>query len=209
MSLIPTVTCRRCGYEYKAINRRCPNCGTRRVQQSERTPAGTPSTVKGTAASNRASMNARWQLIFGIILILAIILAVIVMVTVSLNGADSTPVATPTPSASSAQTTAAPTATPTPTPSIQVTSVTIAYYDDPRTEFGVTIGGSPTPVTAKVYPVDVEAEVNWSVKEGGEDIISISVDDDGTCEVEGIATGSAILVAECGGVSAECTVYSG
>ena len=102
-----------------------------------------------------------------------------------------------------------PTATPTPSESIQVTSVTIAYYDDPRTEFGVTIGGSPTPVTAKVYPVDVEAEVNWSVKEGGEDIISISIDDDGTCEVEGIGNGSAVLVAECGGVSAECTVYSG
>lgn len=209
MSLIPTVTCRRCGYEYKASHRRCPNCGTRRVQQSERVPSGTPSTVKGTAASNRASMNARWQLIFGILLVLAIILAVIVMVTVSLNGADSTPVATPTPSASSAAATTTPTVTPTPSPSIQVTSVTIAYYDDPRTEFGVTIGGSPTPVTAKVYPVDVEADVNWSIKEGGEDVISISVDDDGTCEVEGISSGSAVLVAECGGVSAECTVYAG
>ena len=151
-------------------------------------------------------MNARWQMIFGIALVLAIILAVIVMVTVSLNGEDATPVATPTPSASSqAGATPTPTATPTPSESIQVTSVTIAYYDDPR----VTIGGSPTPVTAKVYPVDVEAEVNWSVKEGGEDIISISIDDDGTCEVEGIGNGSAVLVAECGGVSAECTVYSG
>lgn len=210
MSLIPTVTCRRCGYEYKATSRRCPNCGTRRVQQSGRTPAGTPSTVKGTAANGRASMNARWQMIFGIVLVLAIILAVIVMVTVSLNGEDATPVATPTPSASSqAGATPTPTATPTPSESIQVTSVTIAYYDEPRTEFGVTIGGSPTPVTAKVYPVDVEAEVKWSVKEGGEDIISISVDDDGTCEVEGIGSGSAVLVAECGGVSAECTVFSG
>ena len=100
MSLIPMVTCRRCGYEYKVTSRRCPNCGTRRVQQSGRTPAGTPSTVKGTAANGRASMNARWQMIFGIVLVLAIILAVIVMVTVSLNGEDATPVATPTPSAS-------------------------------------------------------------------------------------------------------------
>lgn len=146
------------------------------------------------------------------ILVLAVIIAVVVLVTVSLNGEDSTAVATPTQSEeteTSTTPTATPTPTPTPTPTVQVTSVSITYYDDPRTEFGVTIGGSPTPVTAKVYPVDADAEVNWSIKEGGEDIISISVDDDGTCEVSGIGTGSAVLVAECGGVTAECTVYSG
>ena len=109
MSIIPEVKCRRCGESFSALRSRCPNCGTRRVSQSNRTPAPTPSTVKGTAAYERAETNTRWQLIFGLILVIAVILAVIVMVSTSLSGLDNQSgrgsrnnvTATPTPSAES------------------------------------------------------------------------------------------------------------
>jgi len=206
MSFIPTVTCRRCGHQYSAIHRRCPNCGTRRVQQSGRTPAGTPSTVRGTAANARAASNAKWQMIFGLILVAAIIIAVIVLVSSGLNGEGAKPTATPSVSISAAAT-PSPSPTPTPSPTVAVSSVTICYNDDPRTEFAVSKGGTPTPVTAKVYPVDVDTPVNWTVSD--ESIISISVGDDGTCKVTGVGKGTATLTAECGGVKAECKVYCG
>ena len=81
MSVIPEVKCRRCGESFSALRSRCPNCGTRRVTQSARTPGTTPSTVKGTASYERAETNTKWQIIFGLILVAAVILAVIVMVT--------------------------------------------------------------------------------------------------------------------------------
>ena len=62
MSVIPEVKCRRCGESFSALRSRCPNCGTRRVAQSGRTPATTPGTVKGTAAYERAETNTKWQI---------------------------------------------------------------------------------------------------------------------------------------------------
>lgn len=92
------VTCRRCGETFSSMRSRCPNCGTRRVVQSSRTPGTTPGTVKGTAAYKRQDANAKWQLVFGLILVVSVILAVTVMVTTSLDGLDGTVVrATPTP----------------------------------------------------------------------------------------------------------------
>ena len=90
MSVIPEVKCRRCGQSFSALRSRCPNCGTRRVAQSGRTPAATPGTVKGTAAYERAETNTKWQMIFGLILVVAVILAVIVMVSTGLNDNGST-----------------------------------------------------------------------------------------------------------------------
>ena len=128
MSVIPQVKCRRCGESFSALRSRCPNCGTRRVSQSSRTPAPTPSTVKGTAAYERAETNTRWQMIFGLILVVAVILAVIVMVSTSLNGLDNQSgkgsnnniVATPTPTVNLAPTVEPPpTPTPTPTPTVE------------------------------------------------------------------------------------------
>ena len=87
MPMIPEVKCRRCGETFSSLRSRCPNCGTRRVTQSSRTPSPTPGTVKGTAAYERAETNAKWQIIFGLILVTAVVLAVIVMVTTSLEGA--------------------------------------------------------------------------------------------------------------------------
>ena len=88
MSMIPEVKCRRCGETFSSMRSRCPNCGTRRVTQSSRTPSTTPGTVRGTASYERAETNTKWQLIFGLILVVAVVLAVIVMVTTSLEGMD-------------------------------------------------------------------------------------------------------------------------
>ncbi len=204
MSFIPTVTCRRCGHQYSAIHRQCPKCGTRRSQQSGRTPAGTPSTVKGTAANGRAAVNAKWQMIFGLILVAAIIIAVIVLVSVSLNGADSKPAATtPPPSQSAAP--ASPSPSPSPSPTPNVTSLKIRYYNEERKEFAVSIGGTPTPLNAEVYPKDVEAKVEWTIAD--ESIATINVKDDGTVEVTGVKSGNTTLTAACGGVTAQCKVY--
>ena len=87
MGMIPDVRCRRCGQTFSSLRSRCPNCGTRRVSQSSRTPAATPGTVKGTASYERAEANTKWQMIFGLILVVSVILAVIVMVSTSMDGA--------------------------------------------------------------------------------------------------------------------------
>lgn len=206
MSFIPTVTCRRCGHQYSGIHRRCPNCGTRRVQQSGRTPAGTSSTVRGTAANGRAAVNAKWQMVFGLILVAAIIIAVIVLVTVSLNGEDSNPAVTINQASSISPTpTPTPTLTPTPTPTVTVTSIKIRYYNEERKEFAVSVGGTPTPINAEVYPKDVTASVEWAIADSK--IASINVKDDGTVEVKGVKSGNTTLTATCGGITATCKVY--
>ena len=97
MSMIPQVKCRRCGASFSALRSSCPNCGTRRVTQSGRTPGATPGTVKGTASYERAETNTKWQMIFGLILVVAVILAVIVMVTTSLKSPNGIPGAKGTP----------------------------------------------------------------------------------------------------------------
>ena len=97
MSMIPEVKCRRCGETFSSMRSRCPNCGTRRVTQSGRTPGTTPGTVRGTASYERAETNTKWQMIFGLILVVAVILAVIVMVSTSLEGTEKRGNATITP----------------------------------------------------------------------------------------------------------------
>ena len=133
MSLIPEVKCRRCGETFSSLRSRCPNCGTRRVSQSTRTPGATPGTVKGTASYDRAAANTRWQMIFGLILVVAVILAVIVMVSTSLNGNGASGTkATPTPAQNSDALPTAetpPTPTPSPTPPPQ-TSIVLTFTGD-------------------------------------------------------------------------------
>ena len=113
MGLIPQITCRRCGTKFSAVRRRCPNCGTRRVQQSSRIPGTTPSAVTGTAANARVNTNRKWQLIFAAILVVAVIIALIVMITVSLNEAEEV---SSSAKQNAPEMTAVPTPTPTPTP---------------------------------------------------------------------------------------------
>ena len=123
MPMIPEVKCRRCGETFSSLRSRCPNCGTRRVTQSSRTPSPTPGTVKGTAAYERAETNTKWQIIFGLILVAAVVLAVIVMVTTSLEGADvkqqTTVITPPVVTEYVPQIEEPPTPPPTPTPTVE------------------------------------------------------------------------------------------
>ena len=213
MSLIPEVKCRRCGESFSSLRSRCPNCGTRRVSQSGRTPAATPGTVRGTEAYERAAVNTKWQLIFGLILVVAVILAVIVMVSTGLNGADA-PAAkvTPTPVTESAAPTPPPAPTPTPTPPPNVEKISFQYFGTPLTEFSIRVD-EMVPIKAIVTPTDISDKVTWSVDADNEQYVELNVNpEDGnevevTCIAE-IPAGGIKLYAELFGQKGEIIVYA-
>lgn len=213
MSIIPEVQCRRCGETFSSLRSRCPNCGTRRVAQSGRTPGTTPGTVKGTAAYERAETNTKWQLIFGLILVVAVILAVIVMVSTSLDGADNgipsgTKVtASPSPSQGVPIVEAPPTPPPTPTPSVE--KVQIRYATTEKLDFAMHMGEEPVTVNAVAFPVTIENPVfEWSCS--NTDYMKITVSEDTkecTCEILAPINGGVKLKVSCFGVEQEIPVY--
>ena len=195
MSMIPEVQCRRCGQSFSALRTRCPNCGTRRVMQSGRSPAATPGTVKGTAAYDRAETNTRWQMIFGLILIVAVILAVIVMVSTSLNGLDNQGTTTrrsrttPTPVVVTEDPAlyieAAPTPSPTPTPTVE--AIKLFFYETELTEekggFTMHLGEDPLTIKASAYPADVFANASFKWSTDDPDCLKLTPSADGrSCE---------------------------
>lgn len=212
MSIIPEVKCRRCGATFSSLRSRCPNCGTRRVTQSGRTPGTTPGTIKGTAAYERAETNTKWQIIFGLILVAAVILAVIVMVSTSLSASDSsssnsTLVTPPVVTDAAPSIDQAPTPSPTPTPTVE--SVHIYYYQQEKTEdFLMHVGDEPIPLTAQVLPVTITGlTVTWT--SASEDALKVTVTGDNACTVECLqaVAGGVKLTASCGGVEKTITVY--
>ena len=227
MGMIPEVKCRRCGESFSSMRSRCPNCGTRRVTQSSRTPSPTPGTVKGTVAYERAETNTKWQLIFGLILVVAVILAVIVMVSTTLNNIDGqTPgrATMPLPTENVMPTIdAAPTAEPTPTPTIE--RVAILYLGLSTDELGddQKVAGARSPtmslsneetihVTAAAYPVTImvdPSQIHWSSSDP--DVLQVTVNpDDGSCDITIVGTkgGGVIITAEIYGVEGSCRIYT-
>ena len=199
MSVIPKITCRRCGREYSGLRSRCPYCGTSRKKSAERIPLRTSSTNAGTPAAEHAAVNTKWQLLFGGILLIAVVAAVIVLITVSLNAEKNSSAAVdPTPPATVSS--AAPVTTPTPTPTPSVTSVTITFLGSKRTEFAAKVGDE-VQLSATVYPTGTDQTVTWSSKD--ESVAKVS--DKGV--VTGVGKGTTTITAECGGVKADCTVY--
>lgn len=210
MSMIPEVKCRRCGETFSSMRSRCPNCGTRRVAQSGRTPGTTPGTVKGTAAYERAETNTKWQMIFGLILVVAVILAVIVMVSTSLNATDlssnvkaTPPVITNTlPSME-----VPPTAPPTPTPNVE--KIEIVFGERViESDFTMKLGDEPLTLKGVVYPLSVQGvKVEWTCSD--ESVLEITPSDDGSCKVNIIGTiaGGVRLTAKCLGAEKTVVVY--
>lgn len=201
MGFIPKITCRRCKREYSGIHSRCPHCGTKKVKQSERTPVTTTGVQQGTAANSRANANAKWQMIFGLILVAAVIIAVIVLISLSISGDPGEEAELPdsTPSAPVATMTPTP-PPPTPTPTASVSSITISYFNEAKTEFTANVG-SQVQLTATPYPVDANAVVSW--RSTDEEIITV----DSTGLVTAVGSGIAYVIASCGGAEAECMVW--
>ena len=201
MSVIPKITCRRCGREYSGLRSRCPYCGTSRKKSAERIPLRTSSANAGTPAAEHAAVNTKWQLLCGGILLIAVVAAVIVLITVSLNAEKNSSAAVdPTPPATVSS--AAPVTTPTPTPTLtpSVTSVTITFLGSKRTEFAAKVGDE-VQLSATVYPTGTDQTVTWSSKD--ESVAKVS--DKGV--VTGVGKGTTTITVECGGVKADCTVY--
>jgi len=203
MALIPQITCRRCGHRFSSLRRRCPNCGTIRVQQSSRVPGTTPSAVKGTAANAAVQDNRRWQIIFGGILVLAVIIALIVMISVSLKDADASDNTPVLPSETPAAATPTPDATPTPTPTATptVSQLKICHYSDEVSDITVTISSGTLQLTASAYPLNIDTgEASWT----SSDATLFTVDNTGL--VTPVGPGSATLTLELYGVSATCVI---
>lgn len=221
MSVIPEVKCRRCGQTFSSLRTTCPNCGTRRVTQSGRSPATTPSTVRGTQAAERAETNTKWQMIFGLILVVAVVLAVIVMVSTSLNGLDGTTPGsagrtktTPTPEQATPEITqiieTAPTPPPTPTP--KPDSVKVFFFEKETQEFTLRAGWEPVKLTAQAYPVGdfPDAKFKWTISD--DSVIKITVSEDSkecTCEFVSHKPGGVTLTCSCNGVETKVTIYTG
>lgn len=221
MKIIPEVKCRRCGESFSALRTTCPSCGTRRVAQSTRTPAATPSTNAGTAAYERSNVNTRWQMIFGLILVAAVILAVIVMVSTGLNDnsygtsqpakpGKTTQVEVPEDVAPTPE--AVPTPTPSPTPQIQTLEIVYEYEDRKVEDVSMRVGDS-LPFYARILPSDIQGNVEWRIDNAGKDSFVIKEDPDRpnhiTLECVGKlpdGTGGVYIYASVYGQEAKCII---
>ena len=214
MSVIPEVKCRRCGESFSALRTRCPNCGTRRVSQSGRTPGATPGTVTGTASYERAETNTKWQMIFGLILVVAVILAVIVMVSTSLNGQDvgGSRITNPPTEAPSATPIyvieEAPTPPPMPTPT--VSEIKIFYYEKELEDFTMHEGDEPLTIKATVFPIEdfSDAKLTWRVDD--DSVLKITPSEDTKeckCEILARKNGGVKLTVSCNGTEHSIRVY--
>ena len=214
MSLIPEVKCRRCGETFSSLRSRCPNCGTRRVAQSTRTPGPTPGTVSGTAAYERAETNTKWQIIFGLILVAAVILAVVVMVTTSLEGADvkqqTTSITPPVVTEYVPVIEEAPTPPPTPTPNVEGLRV-MFYTTEIGNDFTIWVGESEEiDLTVQVMPLTLQGlKVDWT--SGNPDILTVEKTDEYAVHVaahdDGSLPKSTTLTLTCAGFEKQLTVY--
>ncbi len=229
MSIIPEVTCRRCGAKFSALRSECPNCGTRRVTQSGRTPSATPGTVKGTASYERAETNTKWQMIFGLILVVAVILAVIVMVSTTLSGdgpADSgkntsAPIMTDDLGAAAPTPEAPPTVAPTQTPTLE--RIAIMYLNTEMIDDWVVepTSNSRSPALRlnmdetlnfkpQVFPVTITVDPSnfkWSVDD--ESAVELTPKEDGSVDVHILAVkqGGVKLTVEAFGITGTCRIY--
>ena len=217
MGIVPQVKCRRCGTVFSSMRNRCPNCGTRVVSQSSRTPAPTPGTIRGTAAHDRAESATKWQMVFGLILVTAVILSVIVLVSTNLESSDIADVrVTATPALISQMqpvVEAAPTPEPTPPPAVE--SIKILYMNTkdltPENAWPTMhVGETPLNLNAVIYPMDIlNPQIEWSCSDENGDYLVMTVNDDQTITIDcvGSVGGGVTVTATCNGKSQSIKIY--
>ena len=212
MDLIPQVTCRKCGTEYSSLQSRCPNCGTRKMKQTQRAPGTTSGSVAGTYANEQAQLNVRWQMTFAAILVVAVILSMIVLISTSLSTkpdvgeqggnpgqVEVDPNVSPTP-------TPTPTPSPTPTPMLNSLGLTYAGNALAGNTFTEAIG-EEVPLSLTYYPLNVPVttnDVKWTSMDTN--ICTVKGDNMG-CVITGVGTGSTTVTVELYNQKVDILVY--
>lgn len=211
MDLFPQVTCRKCGTEYSSLQSRCPNCGTRKMKQTQRAPGTTSGSVAGTYANEQAQLNVRWQMTFAAILVVAVILSMIVLISTSLSTekgpdeqknpaqvtVDPNVSATPTPT---------PTPSPTPTPMLNSIGLTYGGVALAGNQFTEAIG-EEVPLSLTYYPLNVPVtsnDVKWTSQ--NTDVCTVEGDNMG-CVITGVGTGSTTVTVELYNQKIDIMVY--
>lgn len=212
MDLIPQVTCRKCGTEYSSLQSRCPNCGTRKMKQTQRAPGTTSGSVAGTYANEQAQLNVRWQMTFAAILVVAVILSMIVLISTSLSTErdsgqqggnvvqvteDPNVSATPTPT---------PTPSPTPTPMLNSLGLTYAGNALAGNTFTEAID-EEVPLSLTYYPLNVPVtsnDVKWTSAD--ESVCTVTGDNMG-CVIKGVGVGSTTVTVQLYNQKVDVLVY--
>ena len=212
MDLIPQVTCRKCGTEYSSLQSRCPNCGTRKMKQTQRAPGTTSGSVAGTYANEQAQLNVRWQMTFAAILVVAVILSMIVLISTSLSTKPDVSEQTNNPGQVevdpnvSATPTPPPTPSPTPTPMLNSLGLTYAGNALAGNTFTEAIG-EEVPLSLTYYPLNVPVttnDVKWTSAD--ENVCTVKGDNMG-CVITGVGTGSTTVTVELYNQKVDILVY--
>lgn len=202
MGFIPQITCRHCGNQYLGTRSRCPNCGTRRVQQSNRPVDSTDASRRGTSANAVAAENTKWQFILGVILLVAVIISVIILISASLgSGEEADAVISPTSDIVSEAPSPSPTPSPSPSPEPVVISISVTYGGSPTSGFTTGIGSAyEIQLKGQIYPLDSTGVITWT--SSNDEIATV----DQTGLVKGVSPGSVTITAECAGVKTDINV---
>lgn len=89
-------------------------------------------------------------------------------------------------------------------PVYNVHKIEILYAGELVEDFTLRVGEAPVRLTGKIYPISIDESPQW--KSSDESIITVTANEDGSCIVEAVGSGSARVLAEYGGKTGECWV---
>lgn len=89
-------------------------------------------------------------------------------------------------------------------PVYNVHKIEILYAGELVEDFTLRVGEAPVRLTGKIYPISIDESPQW--KSSDESIITVTANEDGSCTVEAVGSGSAKVLAEYGGKAGECWV---
>ena len=208
MAIISEIKCARCDRKYSGVRSRCPYCGARRIGRGKYTEDGD---------------NARGKMLISVLIMAVFTVAAgVLLFTTPAEADDQTPpdeppgLELPNDDAIDSMEGIHPVPPPPeeeeepepePAPPLKVTSFTITYEGNKKTEFMAKIG-EVVPLRVKVEPVGVEFdEVYWESSDTSVfEVVSVDVNGSGA-NVTGIGKGSGVLTVTVGDVEETCTVY--